>query len=219
MAEDYQSFIQMADELISCYGRPVTIDHQGDTTDSIVAFCGYKEEKLNEWLTVQCWNKAMIAAKNLPWRLERNDLIVDDGVTYRILDPGLIRPGVPDVAYCAKICVDMFDSLINIQGRRIRTPEGGSVDYTEEFTDGSDIAAMIQTKSGSTVFDSVGQELAVTHWFTIPYEVGITSENWVLFDGRRFDIVDIEDLNERKLFQVLRCQETGTETNFNNDIA
>lgn len=139
-----------------------------------------------------------------------------------------------------KICIADLDRLITIENREIQTPENGSVDYTlgfqpyeaqmvgNGFNEGYNIGfeggnggvvwAMIESVNGETVFDGHNIERIVTHRIYIPYLEGLTQEQWILAEGQRFDILDIEDLDFRHDYQLLRCTVRGTEDQSNNGL-
>jgi len=112
-----------------------------------------------------------------------------------------------------KVCIADLDRQISVQNRAIATPTT-SQDYTEVFSAGSDTSsgltsgdvwAMIQTLSGATVFDTTNTERAVTHKITTRFLSGVTAESWVLFESNRYDVVTVENLDERSEFMVMRC--------------
>ena len=116
-----------------------------------------------------------------------------------------------------QICTGDLDTLITIQGRSI-TPPASGVDATETFTtENLNIWAMLETGKGTVFFDDTNIEKTITHEFSIVFISGLTAENWVLFEGRRFDTLMIEDFDERHEYQLLRCNERGTTSNETNE--
>ena len=112
-------------------------------------------------------------------------------------------------------CVGDLDTLITLQDRALTPPT--EVDFTELFTENSIVWAMVNTVRGKTAFDEANVERDITHEFTIRFAEGITSETWVLFEGKRHDIIDTEDLEERHAWLVLRCAKLGPTTQVVND--
>ena len=121
---------------------------------------------------------------------------------------------------------DMF-SVVAIQNRNI-LPDSQSDEYYLDFTDkdtelgngqlaNGETWANIETVDGVTVFDSVGIEQAVSHIFKVRYEA-ITTEQWLLFEGIRYNIVTIENYDARSEFLKLNCIYKGVVTNFNNVV-
>lgn len=100
---------------------------------------------------------------------------------------------------------------ITLQNRAIVAPIFGSSDFDESFTGDQVVKAVIVTERGKTLFDGVNTDIPVTHKLYIGYLAGVTSETWVLLsDGRRLDIVDVENKNEQNKCLILRCKERGT---------
>jgi len=108
-----------------------------------------------------------------------------------------------------KVCIGDLDTLITLQSRDIVAPEFGNVDFDEDFQDIAEVYAMIETKPGETIFDGVDTEFNVTHEMTIRFDSSVTSETWVELDIRKFDIVSIENLEERNEWMTLFCELRG----------
>lgn len=97
---------------------------------------------------------------------------------------------------------------IEIQDRDL-TP--GRTDHSEEFTTEATTQAEIKTlKRGIEVWDGNNLVGTGSHHFFIRHREGLTSDKWVLFDGRRFQILRVEFVNERRRFQKLLCVERGS---------
>jgi len=111
-----------------------------------------------------------------------------------------------------QVCIGDLDTEIVLQNRSIVPPVSGSSDFDENFTPNSTVWAAVNTVSGKTFFDGVGTETNITHEIFIRYDVTITAEVWVLLDSRRFDILDVEDLDERNEFMKLLCVDRGSDS-------
>lgn len=105
-----------------------------------------------------------------------------------------------------QICIGDMRDQITLENRSIRPEE---VDFIEDFTTVITVFALIETARGLESFDGANIINLVTHKIWIRFIPGITEETWVLFDDRRFDIMDVESLDERKDFLLLRCKERG----------
>ena len=99
---------------------------------------------------------------------------------------------------------------ITLQNRDIAAPEFGTPDFDEAFTNTVDVLAILKTERGKVLFDGVATDNPITHKICIEFVTGVTAETWVLFNGRRFDILDVENCGEQDLCLVLRCTERGT---------
>ena len=113
-------------------------------------------------------------------------------------------------------CIGDLDTQIQLQNRAIAPPTT-SVDFSEQFTDAATVWAMINSVRGVTIFDNSNVERDVTHEITIRYDASVTAETWILHDGKRIDILDVEDLEERHDWLVLRCAILGRSTDRVND--
>ena len=69
--------------------------------------------------------------------------------------------------------------------------------------------AILQTKRGKVLFDGVSIDQNVTHRICLEFVAGVTSETWVLYNGRRFDILDVENVGEQGQCLILLCNERG----------
>lgn len=109
------------------------------------------------------------------------------------------------------ICAGDLKHKIKIQSRAIKTPVTG-VDLTEEMTDEKTAWAGIKTGRGESIFDAQQVERDVTHYFFVRYISWITAEHWILYKTKRYDILDIENINEDNEFMRLRCNVRGATT-------
>lgn len=100
--------------------------------------------------------------------------------------------------------------MITLQNRDIVAPAFGSPDFDEEFSGSVSVKAIIQTARGKVLFDGVGTDNPITHKFCIEYICGVTAETWVLYQCRRFDIIDVENCGEKNGCLILRATERGT---------
>ena len=100
---------------------------------------------------------------------------------------------------------------VTLQDRDIQAPIGGSPDFDLQFSAGEPWTCIIKTPRGKTLFDGVGTDRPITHELCGPYLAGVTAETWVLLeDGRRLDILDVENCCEANERLKLRCTERGT---------
>lgn len=111
-----------------------------------------------------------------------------------------------------QICIGDLRDLIKIQSRNIAEPLFNSVDFNENFVDVSEVWSLINTVDGKTFFDGVSTDINITHEIYINYDQTVTAESWVEFESRRFDILRVEDLDERHQFMKLICAERGVNT-------
>jgi len=109
-----------------------------------------------------------------------------------------------------RVCAGDLNKLVTVQNRAIEAPDWNSPDFDEQFSNDSAAWAAIQTVTGKTFFDSVNQrDETMTHEIFIRYDSSVTSESWLLYDSRRFDILAVENLEERNEFLKLTCVDKG----------
>lgn len=111
-----------------------------------------------------------------------------------------------------KPCIgDLSDEII-LQNRAIAPPVFGDPDFDETFTNTATVWASIKTVAGKTFFDGVNTETLITHEILIRYDSTVTAETWIEFESRRFDILDVDDFEERHEWMYLTCTERGSNT-------
>lgn len=108
-----------------------------------------------------------------------------------------------------KICIGDLDNLIKLQSRDIVAPVFDDVDFDEDFQDNSEVWAKIETHTGKTIFNGINTDFNITHDITIRFDSSVTTETWIEFDSRKFDIMMTEDLEERKEWLLLSCTVRG----------
>ncbi len=110
-----------------------------------------------------------------------------------------------------KICLGDLRHRVILHSRDISAPGFDSVDFGEVYTPIGRAWAAIKTTNGKVRFDGAAEDVALTHAVYTRYRVDVTSESWVeLSDGRLLDVVDFEDLDERREWLLLACTEKGT---------
>lgn len=112
-----------------------------------------------------------------------------------------------------KVCVGNLDKYVSIYARNIATPLNpldDEPDYREVFTLIYQGWAMVQTPRGPNVFDDINIDNSLTVNFYIRYIDGITSQNWVIYDDNRYDILRVTDFEKNKLFLKLACVLKGS---------
>lgn len=108
------------------------------------------------------------------------------------------------------VCIGDMDDRVTLENRAITAPEFEGVDFDETFTPNPPVWAMVRTVKGKTFFDGVGTEIDITHEVGINFDATVTTSTWVtLEDGRRLDILQIENLDERSDYMMLDCTDRG----------
>lgn len=107
-------------------------------------------------------------------------------------------------------CVGDLRNRLTIHNRSIQPPVSGSVDATERFAPAVKRWAKVRTVAGKTLFTGVNADVALSHEITIRFDESVGAQSWVeLESGTLLSIVNVEDLEERHKFMVLRCNERG----------
>lgn len=112
-------------------------------------------------------------------------------------------------------CIGDLDTEIVLQTRAITPPT--LVDFSETFATAATVWAMIETLHGKTEFDDSNVERNISHEITIRYVANVSTETWILHDAARYDVVTVEDYEERHEWLVLRCERKGATSKAVND--
>ena len=102
-----------------------------------------------------------------------------------------------------QVCTGNLNKLIEIFQRDIIAPINSfssDPDYTESFTLLWTVWAMLQTPKGKVIFDEVGTEQRITDVFYTRFLPNITAQNWIEFEGQRYDIERVTNLEENALY-------------------
>ena len=113
-------------------------------------------------------------------------------------------------------CISDLDKRITIYSRSILAPSTGSSDYEENFDVKTKVFAAVITKTGKTIFDDSNIERNVTHEIIIRYIDGITVEAWIDINDKRFDLIRVENINEKNRWLKLSCSKRGLNTSKTN---
>ncbi len=115
-----------------------------------------------------------------------------------------------------QLCAGDLDRKITLTDREIQTTEIGAPDFGEDFPNPITRWAMVVTESGDEFFAFNNLNKAVTHSFYCRYDSAVTAQNYIEFEGDRYDILSVEDLDERHEWLRLKCTILGDETKPSN---
>ncbi|MEE8341967.1 MAG: phage head closure protein [Candidatus Neomarinimicrobiota bacterium] len=110
-----------------------------------------------------------------------------------------------------KICAGDLRQRIEIQTRSITSP-ADCINFDELFTTVETVFASIETVNGQTVFDSTNTEVIVTHKIYIRFLSTVTAETWLQFNNEKYDILKVENIDNRNEYLILRCNKRGINT-------
>jgi len=111
-----------------------------------------------------------------------------------------------------QVCIGSLDTPIELNNRAIQAPLVGGVDFDETFTPSTTVFALVETKIGVTIFDDSNTERTISHFFYIRFDSTVTQETWIKYNGNLYDIINVENLQEKDEFLLLRCNLRGDET-------
>lgn len=79
------------------------------------------------------------------------------------------------------------------------------------FTESFDTWAKIAQTSATVYLGTVQTEATTTHYFTIRWRRGVTGDHEVVHDGQVFRIQRARDLNSKRRYLLLECEELGND--------
>lgn len=113
------------------------------------------------------------------------------------------------------VCSSSFKDRIKLLTRTLQGQSFGSGPAAQEsFVLLGEVWAAIETTAGNRFFDGVSLQTAYTHKVYVRYRSDVTQENFVEdADGNYYDIIEVENLDNRKEVLLLRCKLRGPKTN------
>jgi head-tail adaptor len=112
-------------------------------------------------------------------------------------------------------CIGDMRDQIGIYVRNIITPIGNSTDATELLTLIYSPWAQLETVSGQEFFDEHNILIVPTHVWTMRYLPGIDINHWIFFQSQWYNIIDVNDTEERHISLIIR---TCVEGNFEKPV-
>ena len=112
-----------------------------------------------------------------------------------------------------EFCLGDLNRSFSIKLRNITPPPDDGVDHDEVFTDFLDVHGAVETVNGVEIFDETNVLVGVvTHKFTFRFRSGVTFQEFVIFRGKRYRILDVTNVDERDEWVVIRATERGVDT-------
>lgn len=111
-----------------------------------------------------------------------------------------------------RICIGNLNSRIKIQTRALTATNTGSIESIETFTDLVEVWAAIETTRGSQLWNGVEISNPFTHKIYIRYRSDIDFNEWIEFESEKYDIVDVENLEQKNEWLLLMCIRKGDNT-------
>ena len=107
-----------------------------------------------------------------------------------------------------KLCLGDLNRKIQLKSRNIQ-PVSVGVDFQQKFENTKSVWSAIKTKDGVDTFGGVNLSNTISHVIYIRWFDGLTAEHWIEYKSKLYDIVDIENIDERDEFYALFCNERG----------
>lgn len=106
------------------------------------------------------------------------------------------------------ICAGDLNDRIIIKSRNTVAPQT-TVDFSQNFKNDRTVWAGVETTSGRNTFYVSNIDDSVTHVFYLRWFDGLTSENWIEFKNENYDILEVENWEERDEWAVCYCNVRG----------
>lgn len=114
---------------------------------------------------------------------------------------------------CSTVCSSDLKYRVAIQTKVLTATNGSSVDFTETLTTLATVWAKIDVDKGYAFFDSMTrdqQERTATHTFTVRYRTDVSVENYILYDSKYYEILNVQEFDAENQFLVIKCKVIGT---------
>lgn len=115
-----------------------------------------------------------------------------------------------------RLCTGDLDRKIDLYYRTQDAPING-VDYENTMQPKKSVWAGIKTTKGRQMFYTTNEDLAVSHIFYVRYGEAIFSTDWIKFGGENYDIIDVENIDERNEWIAIYCNVRGDSGNTINN--
>lgn len=114
--------------------------------------------------------------------------------------------------YHRRLCAGYLDRLIEINVRQSDAmTTGAGID--QRFNPVRKVWSALKTSKGREMFFTTNMDKAVSHVFYIRYIDCLNSEKWICYSGEFYDIVDVENLDERNEWLAIYCNVRGSGSN------
>lgn len=115
------------------------------------------------------------------------------------------------------LCAGDLDRKITIMNRTLETTEDATTDSVNKFKKEKDVWAALRTTKGKDMFFATNLDIGVTHVFYTRHFEWLTSRQWICYGGKKYDIVEVENLDERSEWSASFCNIRGEGTQRMND--
>jgi len=112
-----------------------------------------------------------------------------------------------------RVCLGDMRESIKLWPVSIAPATAGQVDYTRSYASAVTVKAMVKTVSGSEVIDGTAIQRVGTTEFYIRYRAGVDNQVRIEYRGEYYEVLGVDDLDERREFLRLRTTKRGATSN------
>lgn len=109
------------------------------------------------------------------------------------------------------LCITSLKTSVVVYDRDIRAPKADG-NHSERYSNPRPVKAQVETRGkGVDVFSDISQDyVTVSHLITMRFMQNITSQNWVQFGGKNYDVLKAENIDEESRYLRLYCSLSGS---------
>jgi head-tail adaptor len=107
-----------------------------------------------------------------------------------------------------RLCAGDLDRKIILKSRTLTTPQD-SEDFEQVMATVKTVWAGLSSTKGKQMFGTTNMDNGPSHVFYVRWFAGLTAEYWVEYKGENYNIIDVENLDERDEWAALYCNVRG----------
>ena len=107
------------------------------------------------------------------------------------------------------ITIGDLNQRIKLQTRKLLTQFESGLEDIQAYVTIASPWACVETRRGSDTFDNIELGDTYTHVFHIRYRDNLPATIWIEYKNQRYDIVDVENLDERNEFLKICAKLSG----------
>lgn len=109
-----------------------------------------------------------------------------------------------------RLCTGDLDRRIDIYSRTLNAPSF-DVDFDHTFNNKKTVWSALESVNGRDTFYLTNLDQKVSHIFYVRWYAGLTAESWINFKSELYDIIQVENLDERDEWYSIYCNVRGDE--------
>lgn len=107
-----------------------------------------------------------------------------------------------------RLCTGDLNIKIDILSRSYGAPVT-DVDFSQNFSLFKNIWAALETSNGRNNFYVTNLDISVSHIFYMRWIDGLEAEKWIEYKNENYDILEVENLEERDEWAICYCNVRG----------